>query len=390
MPGFEMIGEEERAAVNEIFDDGGVLFRHGFDAFRKGGRFRVVEFERAVAQRIGARYGLALSSGTMTLKVALKILGIGPGDEVITQAFTFIATVEAIVDAGATPVVVNVDRTLNMDPVELEAKITPKTRAIMPVHMLGVAARMDEILAIARRRNLPVIEDNCESLGATYGGKSLGTLGDIGAFSFDFGKVITTGEGGLLATDNEEYYKLAQEYQDHGHENNPKFPRGRDTHRIHGFNCRMGELQGAVGMAQLKKLDYIVAQNRKHYAVLEEDLRSIGKLTFREVPAQCQSLCDALIFHVPKQELALEFAKRMSEKGIGTKNLPDAMEWHFAGYWDHIFKHFGMSKGQLWASVLPSYELLSRAVSVPIMVKYTPERIDHIASSIRQIASDLL
>lgn len=390
MPGFEVIGEEERAAVNEIFDDGGVLFRHGFDALRRSGRFRVVEFERAVAKYLGTKHGLALSSGSMSLKVALKILGIGPGDEVITQAFTFIATVEAIVDVGATPVVVNVDKTLNMDPSELRTRITSKTRAILPVHMLGVAAEMEEILSIARSHSLFVIEDNCESLGATYNGKPLGTLGDIGAFSFDFGKVITTGEGGLLATSNEEYDKLAREYQDHGHENNPNFPRGRDTHRIYGFNCRMSELQGAVGMAQLKKLDHIVAQNRKHYAVLEKGLKSIGKLKFREIPNQCESLCDALIFHVPTRELALEFAKRMSPKGIGTKNLPDAMEWHFAGYWDHIFKHCGLTKQQLWDSLLPSYELLSRAVAVPVMVKYTPERLDHIVENIRHIADELL
>jgi 8-amino-3,8-dideoxy-alpha-D-manno-octulosonate transaminase len=390
MPGFELVGEEERAAVNEVFDEGGVLFRHGFDAFRKKGRFRVIEFEKAFARHMEAEYALAVSSGTAALKVGLMALGIQPGDEVITQAFTFVATVEAILDVGAVPVVVNVDDTLNMDPEEVRRHITPKTRAILPVHMLGVSPEMDQILAIARERGLLVLEDNCESPGATYGGRPLGTLGDVGAFSFDFGKMLTTGEGGMVVANNPEYYKLAREYHDHGHENNPKFPRGRDTHRIYGFNYRMGELQGAIGLAQLQKLEYIVGQNRRHYARLQEGLQKVEGLRFRRIPDKCGSLCDALIFQVPTGEAAGRFAERMAAAGIGTKNLPDAMEWHFAGYWDHIFTRFGMTKEALWESLRPTYERLSRSIALPVMVKYTPERVDQIVEDVTRIAGDLL
>lgn len=389
MPGFELIGEEERAALNEIFDDGGILFRHGFDAMRKG-RFRVIEFEKAFAEKLGARHALAVTSGTSALKVALKAMGIGPGDEVITQSFTFIATVEAIADCGAKPVLVNIDDTLNMDPVDLERAITPQTRCILPVHMLGVAAEMDDIMALSRKHNIPVLEDNCESLGAEWDGKKLGTQGTVCAYSLDFGKVITTGEGGMITTDDEELYKLAREYHDHGHENDPKLPRGRDTRRIHGFNYRMTELQAAVGMAQLGKLDFIVESNRRHYRALEAGLRDIRGLVFRRIPEQCVPLCDTLIFQLPTAQLAASFVGRMAEEGLGTKNVPDAIDWHFAGTWDHVFSQYGMTKEELWESVLPSHERLSRCVALPVMVKYTPERIDEIVTKLQRIAAELL
>lgn len=389
MPGFEVIGEEERRAVNEIFDDGGILFAHGFDAMRNG-RFRVREFERAFAERMGVKYAQAVSSGTAAIKVALVALGIKAGDEVITQAFNFVATVEAIVDLGATPVLVNVDATLNMDPAALEAAITPRTKAIVPVHMLGVAADLDAILAVATRHGLPVLDDNCESIGAEWDGRMLGSQANAAAFSFDFGKTITTGEGGMVITDDLEIFKLASEYHDHGHENNPKFPRGRDTRRIVGFNYRMTELQAAVGLAQLPKLTPIVKRNREVCAIFEDALRGIEGLTFRTVPKPNRPLCDCLIFELPTKDAADAFAAAMEKSGLGTKNLPSAFEWHFAGYWDHIFSRFGMSKEQLWQHTLPSYERLSRCIAVPVMVKYTDERAREIGTALQTIAGSVL
>lgn len=389
MPGFELIGQEELESIQEIFADGGILFRHGFDAMRNG-RYRVIEFERAFADRVGAKHALAVTSGTAALKVALKALGVGPGDEVITQSFTFIATAEAIADVGAKPVVVNIDDSLNMDPGELEGAITERTRAILPVHMLGVAADMDAITTIARSYDLPVVEDNCESLGAEWDGKPLGTAGQSCAFSLDFGKVITTGEGGIVTTDDEEVYKLAREYHDHGHESNPAFPRGRDTRRIFGFNYRMTELQAAVGLAQLRKLDFIVERNRHNYAIIEKGLSGIDGLGYRVIPQKCKPLCDTFIFELPSADLARSFVQRMGENGLGTKNVPDAIEWHFAGYWDHLFQQFGMTKQELWESVLPSYERLARCVALPIMVKHAEAQVEETVSKVRKIAKDLL
>jgi 8-amino-3,8-dideoxy-alpha-D-manno-octulosonate transaminase len=389
MPGFEVIGAEERRAVNEVFDDGGILFAHGFDAMRKG-RFRVREFERAFAERMGVRYAQAVNSGTAAIKVALVALGVRPGDEVITQAFNFVATIEAIIDLGATPILVNVDDTLNMDPALLEAAITPKTRAIVPVHMLGVAADLSRILPIAKAHNLPVLDDNCESIGAEWDGKMLGVQANAAAFSFDFGKTITTGEGGMVTTDDQEIYKLASEYHDHGHENNPAFPRGRDTRRIAGFNYRMTELQAAVGLAQLQKLSAIVARNREVCAIFEKAMTGIDGITLRRVPRQCVPLCDCLIFETPSAEQATAFAARMDQAKLGTKNLPSAFEWHFAGFWDHIFNRFGMTKESLWAHTRPSYERLARCIAIPVMVKYTDERAREIGETLQQIATDVV
>ena len=389
MPGFELIGKEERAAVNQIFDDGGVLFAHAFDNLRNG-RYRVREFEKAFAEHMGVSYAQAVSSGTAAIKVALIAMGVKPGDEVITQAFTFVATVEAIVDTGAKPVLVNIDETLNMDPNELEEAITPRTKVILPVHMLGVAAEMDPIIKIARRHNLSVLEDNCESLGASWNGKALGTQGDACAFSFDFGKTITTGEGGMVTTDNEEIYKITREYHDHGHENNPILPRGHDTRRIPGFNYRMTELQAAVGLVQLTKLDYIVERNHAIFAVPQEALSQIEGIKFRKVPLNCRPLCDCLVFELPSKDLANEFTKRMAQKNLATKNLPDALEWHFAGFWNHIFSAYGMSKKELWQHTSPSYERLARCIAIPIMVKHTPERAREIGEELKDIAKKLL
>jgi 8-amino-3,8-dideoxy-alpha-D-manno-octulosonate transaminase len=365
MPGFELIGDEERAAVNELFDDGGILFRHGFDAMRNG-RYRVVEFETAFAERLGVPHALAVSSGTAALRVGLAALGVRPGDEVITQSFTFVATVEAILEAGATPVIVDIDDTLNMDPVALEAAITPRTKGVIPVHMLGVAADLHAISAIAEAHGLWIMEDNCESLGATYKGACLGACGDVGAFSLDMGKVITCGEGGVVTMADEETYKLAREYHDHGHENNPDLPRGRDTHRIHGFNYRLTEVQGAIATVQLRKLDGLVATNRRNYEAIESPLREVEALAFRRNPDGCEPLADTLIIELPTADAAAAMVKTMGEHGLGTKNVPDAIEWHFAGYWDHIFGT-GIAE-----QTRASREQLERCVAIPVMARPSP------------------
>ncbi|MFC1674058.1 DegT/DnrJ/EryC1/StrS family aminotransferase [Pseudomonadota bacterium] len=258
MPGFEVVGKEERDAVLEVFDKyGGVMFAHGFDAMR-GGSFKVRELEDAFAKRLGAQHAQAVSSGSAALKVGLDALGIKRGDEVITQAHTFVATVEAILMCGATPVIVDVDESLNMDPAALEAAITPNTKAIVPVHMMGVAADMDPIMAIAKKHGLKVMEDSAQGTGGTYKGKALGTIGDVGTFSLDAGKVIQCGEGGMVVTDDLATFELARGAHDHGHEYSTTIGRGQEGAVCTGFNFRMSELQAAVGIAQMGKLDMIL------------------------------------------------------------------------------------------------------------------------------------
>ena len=358
MPGFELIGKEEQNAINKIFDEKS-LFYNGE---------RVKAFERNFAEYIGVEYAVALSSGTAAIKTALIAAGVKPGDEVITQAFTFVATVEAIIDIGAIPIIVNIDETLNMDPIEFENAITKKTKAVIQVVMLGVSIEIDKIKLIASNYNLIIIEDSCEALGADWDNEKLGSQFDICTFSFDNGKTITTGEGGMITTNNEDYYKLSLEYRDHGHENNPNLPRGRDSHRIPGFNFRTTELNAAIGIEQLKKLDLIVEKNRIHYKIYEQALIKIPEISFRKIPEKCNPLCDCIIINFPIVEQAKNFVKLINQKGLGTKNVPDAIEWHFARYWDHIFIKYNLSSDDLFDLTQKSADLLDRSVAIPIMV----------------------
>ena len=249
MPGFEVIGAEEHAEINDIFARGGVLFRHGFDALRND-CYKVREFETAFAAYMKVPHALAVTSGTAALRVALAALDLQPGNEVITQSFTFVATAEAIIEARAVPVCCEVDATLNMDPADLERRITPRTRAIIAVHMLGTPARLREISAICDRHNLVLIEDAAWGCGGSLDGRALGTWGRMGTFSFDFAKTMTTGEGGMIVFRDKRDYERAAAWHDHGHENNPAVPRWEDTRSGSGFNYRMNELQ-EIGRAHV-------------------------------------------------------------------------------------------------------------------------------------------
>lgn len=376
MPGWELIGEEERAAVNDIFDHGGVLYRYGW-ADKRENIFRVDEFEQVFAEKMGVKHALAVSSGTGALIAALRAMGVTRGDEVITQSHTFIATVEAIIEVGATPVITDVDASLNMDPNDLERKITKKTKVIIPVHMMGVSARMDEIMKIAQAHKILVLEDNAQCCGGTYKKKKLGTLGDASITSFDFGKVLTTGEGGMIVTNNEAIFKRAREYSDHGHELNPKFPRGEDTRTISGINLKMTELQGAIGLAQIKKMDYIIKRQRANKERIKKGLSDIRQITFRDVPNPEGDTGDSVIFSFATRNKTKAFMKCWTAKGFGTKNLPDAINWHYAGTWDHMLDKFPEYKGKnLETLFAQSDDILRRAVALPILVNMPDDLIE--------------
>ena len=202
MPGWELISKEEQKELNDIFKkSNGVLFAHGFDK-RRNNIFRVKKFEKNVENFLRVKYCITTTSGTMAQYIAMKALGIKKGDEVITQAFTFVATVEAILEIGAKPIIVDVDKTFNMSPEDLKKKISKKTKLIVPVPMLGNQCNMKEIIKIAKKNKIKILEDSCEALGAKLGKKFVGTMGDAGIFSLDFAKTITTGEGGLIVTND--------------------------------------------------------------------------------------------------------------------------------------------------------------------------------------------
>jgi 8-amino-3,8-dideoxy-alpha-D-manno-octulosonate transaminase len=372
MPGFELIGDEEFLEVKEVFDKSRILFRHSFDPLRNG-VYKVRDFEQAFARRMKIDHALAVTSGTAALRVALAALGIGAGDEVITQSFTFVATVEAIIESGATPIVTEVDDTLNMDPEDLQRKITSRTKAVIVVHMLGTPARMDQILPLAQAHGLAVIEDTAWGCGGDLGGRLLGTMGDIGTFSFDFAKTMTTGEGGMVVTRDGAIYGKAAAYHDHGHENNPSLPRWEDSRSGSGFNYRMNELQGAVGLAQLRKLDQVVAAQRRNRDEILAAIKDLAGIKLRSEPPGAHGTADALVFFVESNALARACREALLKEGVGTKILPEAITWHFAGTWDHMPPLVRAHGGNLAQAFPKSVELLGRAVALPIVVKMASE-----------------
>ena len=342
MPGFEVFGEEEKKEVNEVLDRG-VLFRYEF-AEQRQGVYKVRSFEQEFASYCGAQHAQAVTSGTAALKVAMKALGVGPGDEVITQGFTFVATWEAIFDTGAVPVFTEVDETLNMDPVDLEKKITSRTKCIIPVHMLGAQARIKEIMAIADKHGIAVLEDTAQAPGCRLDGKHMGTFGACGTFSFDPVKTITTGEGGMIVTDDEKLWRDMSEYHDHGHDHvaNPG-ARGGEGRNFIGFNYRMMELQGAIGLAQLAKLDNIINRQQKNKAALKKAIGQIPGVSFRTILDEEGDSATFVGFFLPDAEKAKKVNAVLAENGAGA--IPfGSNTWHFYPQWEHLMDGSTLTK----------------------------------------------
>ena len=384
MPGFEVIGAEEFNEVKDVFDKGGVLFRHGFDNLRNN-CYKTKEFEKEFSKKIGSDYALAVSSGTAALRVALAALNIGPGDEVITQSFTFVATVEAIIESRATPVCCDIDDTLNMSPADLLSKITEKTKAVIVVHMLGTPAKLEEINEICNQRGIALIEDTAWGCGGNLNGKSLGTWGEIGTFSFDFAKTMTTGEGGMLVFKNKEAYDRAAAWHDHGHENNPTVPRWEDTRSSSGFNYRMMELQSVVGLAQLRKLPDVIKSQRKNLNLIWNAISDLPGISMRSMPDGSYDTADALVFFVKNSTCANNCREALLREGLGTKILPEAYSWHFASTWNHMPELVEGREGDLSNRFSKSHAILSTAVALPVSVNLpidTPEKTRKALSSV--------
>lgn len=369
MPGYELINKkDELVQIKNIFNNGSVFFRYGFKNIRNN-KYLVSEFEKKFSKKLKSKYALAVSSGTAALRVALAVLNLKDSDEVITQSFTFVATVEAIIESGATPKCVEIDDTLNMDPNDLIKKISKKTKAIILVHMLGSPGRINEILKICKKNKIVVIEDTAWGLGATYKKKYLGTIGRIGTFSFDYAKMITTGEGGMLLFKSKKDFLKAKAWHDHGHDNNPKFPRWQDTRTSSGFNFRMSELQAAVGLAQLKKLDQILKLHKINSSKILNRIKNISEIKIRYIPSKSSPSNDAVIFILPNKRLAKICKINLNKNKISTKILPEAKTWHFCKHWAHMHELEKANKKKLYYSFPKSENILSRCISIPINCK---------------------
>lgn len=316
-PGFDLIGADEIERVLDVLKSGWI-YRYGQDD-NPNFRAQVWKFEQAMAELTRVKYAVAVNSGSTALWLALLALGIGAGDEVIVPGFTFIASISSIAYSGAIPILAEIDTSFNLDPHDVEQKITPRTRAIMPVHLMGNPARMDELKTIADQHNLFVLEDCAQAFGATYHGKPVGSIGHMGAFSFNYAKVITAGEGGVITTNDEELYKRAFALHDQGH---APLRKGREIGQrpFLGLDFRMTELQGALLLAQLSRLGMIRARCHAHKKIFLETLRDVPNLEFRDVTDEDGEAATVLTVLFPNAEFAENItralhAKRLSESG---------------------------------------------------------------------------
>jgi perosamine synthetase len=395
-PAWPKFGQEEIRAAKEVLRSGRLS--------RLRGKC-VLEFEKAYAEKFSVKYAIAVNSGTAAVHVALAAMGIGPGDEVINTPHCFIGTATPVVHVGAVPIFADIDpRTYNIDPASIETKITPRTKAIVPVHLNGCPADMDPILEIARKHNLIVVEDAAQAHGATYKGKLVGTYGEIGCFSFWEDKIITTaGEGGMIITNDNEVAMRAKMIQNHGEE-----PGGEGTyhererlylHMCLGYNFRMSEVHAAVGLVQLGHLDNYVASRRKNAALLTELLSDVEGIITPYIPPNVEHSFYKYIIRLDRDVLdipVVDFIAALKAEGIPCSQRyptplhqqPIFVEKHGFGRTSAPFVPPWHNVGVEYGSGLPNAESLPKSlVMLLVNPSLRPEDIDDIAQGVRKVTN---
>jgi len=371
-PGLELIGQEE---IDEVLD---VLRSHRLARYGDendpsfGAKVRHLEIE--VARLCGVPYGVAVNSGTSAILTVLAGLGIGAGDEVIVPGFTYVASISAIVYAGALPVLAEVDTSLNLDPADVEARITPRTKAILAVHMLGNPARLDELQAIAQRHSVALIEDCAQAFGARYRGRAVGSIGVAAAVSFNEYKTITCGDGGMVLTQDEALYRRCFAFHDQGHS---PLRLGIEVGQrpFLGLNFRMTELSAAVLLAQLRKLERIQERLQSNKRLFKSLIADLPGLAFRDLPDPAGDLATHLVVLFPTAEIA-----RHISRDLGSRCLSES-GWHIYSQMEHLLQQRTASmKGppfesdgsrvppdRYWPGMLPQTDaLVSRAMTIGI------------------------
>lgn len=398
MPGFEFFGDEERKEVNDVLETG-ILMRYGFDGPRKG-IWKSKELEAAICKTFGTGYAQLTSSGTAALTTAMASFGIGAGDEVIMPAFTFVASFEAVLSMGAVPVLVDIDETLTLNPAAVKAAITPKTKCIMPVHMCGSMADLDALKAICDEHQLILLEDACQSIGGTYKGKHLGTIGHAGTFSFDFVKMITCGEGGVVMTNDQNIYTKCDAFTDHGHDH-LGVDRGADLHPFLGYNFRISELHAAVGLAQIRKLDTFLTIQRRNNHILRLYLEQVPGISFRVVPDPSGDSASFLSWFLPSQDKMEKAIEALKSAGIFAGNFYwYANNWHYIKKWDHlknVQSLYALNEAQQTAlkklsntKFEISDAIMSRCVSTAISLTWTEEQVHAKGAQFLQVLKEAL
>lgn len=318
-PGFEWIGKEEEEEVLDVLR-GKWMFRYG-DESNPAFRRKVRSLEEMVEKDFAIGHALAVTSGTAALITALSALGIGPGDEVIVPGYTFIASLSSVILARAVPVLAEVDDSLTLDPLDVERKITSRTRAIIAVHMLGNPCDLDRLRPIAEAHGLALIEDAAQAFGGTWRGRRLGAVGRVGIYSFNIFKIITAGDGGMLVTDDEEVYLRAFGYHDQGHL--PSRSGAEIGNRsLIGQNYRMNELTAAVLIAQYRRLDLILERLRQVKKRLKARLAAVPGVAFRRINDEAGECATLLTVLLPSREIADRVAGALGTTTVSSSG------WH--------------------------------------------------------------
>ena len=380
-----LVGQEEIDAVTEVLRSG-ALFRYGV-----GGECD--RFERRYAEYLGVKHFALAASGSNALAAAMLGVGIGPGDEVIIPAHTYMATATSVLAVGAIPVIVDVDETITLDPAALEASVRPRTKAVVPVHMWGAACNMDAIMDIANRHGLIVIEDACQGVGGAYKGRKLGTIGHIGAFSFNFYKNMTCGEGGGVAVDDDAIAERVRCAIDPCH----FYWKGRQdaVQPFAGNGARASELMGAMLNVQLDRIDGMISAMRAEKKAILAGVAHLGNLGLRPTPMNSpdHDCATQVMFTLPSAEAANEFVKTVPGVIAGKTGRHTYTEWDQvlmgAGAAHPLMNPFTMPanaecrRTYSRAMCARSIEILNRTVMVPTDPHHTEQDVADIIHNIR-------
>lgn len=397
--GAALIGEEEKQAVMEVLESQS-LFRY----YGPKPLFKVAAFEQAFASYVGARHAVATSSGTAALRVGLAGLGVGPGDEVIVPAVTFIASVGAIVASRARPIFAEVDALMQLDPDDLERRITKRTKAIMPVHLNGVATDMDPVMEIARTHGLKVIEDAAQSCGSVYKGRHVGTIGDVGCFSFQLEKNITSGEGGILVTDQDETFRRAAIYSDQGGQFWTFHAGVRDNfggQPVIGENLRMAEIPGAILGAQLAKLPPVMDLIARNTSSIRDAAAAFEGLGIPAAQPDRDRHALGVLCYLPDPETAERVASALRAEGVPAGKVYGGVpvyaarqilnQWTITDGCPFNCPSFFPEPVRYEMGMCPrSEDLLARSVMISTGPFYTEEDLDEIIFGVQKVAQQLL
>lgn len=408
-PGAHWIDKEEQALIDQV-----VQARSPFRFYGLDPQHMVDTFEKEWCEAFGHRHALAISSGTVALGIAINALNIGPGDEVLVPGYLWVSCVAAIVRSGAMPRLVDIDTTFCIDPSDLERKIGEKTRAVLCIHMSGAPGRLDEIAAICRRHGVALIEDCAQTAGASFKGKPVGRHGDIGIFSFQLNKNMTSGDGGMIVCEDDHLFKRIVALHDLGY---PRTPAGRldtsdESTQLWGYGARMSELAGAMALAQLRKLPRITSAMREAKWTIRKALEGTPGLTFRDIPDPAGDSGPFLIMMLPDEARAARFVQALRAEGIngpqGSLTCVSMRDWGLHWYsnipslvhrrsnskdgfpWTHPANQFAENYSYASGELPKCDELHARGALLSIASVLTSQDINDIIHAMRKVAAGTL